>query len=433
MADPRVVPALAVDQPDRWAAVGRWFLGLGAVVFLAAIPVKLSFQNVGFISMIVGAVLVRARLWRHPGFVIACGFAAWQALSAVVSPYPDPIHRWGMAYNWLAFYLCATAFADSRWPRWGLKLMAVTCVLVLVLALIQFTVGLDRGAKPWRVSADGERFDYPVGLHHWNLTLGFQVVLAGLLLWYAGARCGLSRWWRLSGLLAALATAALAQCRSAFVGLAAGVVTASASRGWRRLLIVSVGLVLIAGLGLLTMVLANPEKVERMRRLEDGRRYIWPVSLGIVNDHPAFGVGGARAFKPVYKERFATAYPDQTPEFANGAPHAHNSFISIAAEHGLPALLLYLAWIGAILLFLWRRRDASPEAWSLGVAAVAFAFAAGMFENYAGDSEAAYALHAALGLAVAIALRRSADVARPALVAATPEPTTDEYHGDDDE
>jgi O-antigen ligase len=70
-------------------------------------------------------------------------------------------------------------------------------------------------------------------------------------------------------------------------------------------------------------------------------------------------------------------------------PHLHNDFLQIAAERGLPAFAIWLWFIAALVLDLWRRFSAGQHR-ALAAAALATVMAlltAGLFEYNFGDSE----------------------------------------------
>ena len=84
-------------------------------------------------------------------------------------------------------------------------------------------------------------------------------------------------------------------------------------------------------------------------------------------------------------------YEQYRPDYAVNAtnPHLHNVPLQIAAERGLPALGVWLWFIGAVTLALVRmfrqRRERVLAATAL--AAIAGMLAAGLFEYNFGDSE----------------------------------------------
>jgi O-antigen ligase len=70
-------------------------------------------------------------------------------------------------------------------------------------------------------------------------------------------------------------------------------------------------------------------------------------------------------------------------------PHLHNVPLQIAAERGLPALLVWLVFVGAMVVQLFRQfaNAAGRALAATGLAAVAAMLAAGLFEYNFGDSE----------------------------------------------
>ncbi len=71
---------------------------------------------------------------------------------------------------------------------------------------------------------------------------------------------------------------------------------------------------------------------------------IWQLSLQLVLQNPLFGVGLG-----MYVPAFQNAFPT-LPSFHGRAipPHAHNLFIQLALDLGLPGLLAYLAFVAAL-------------------------------------------------------------------------------------
>jgi O-antigen ligase len=104
--------------------------------------------------------------------------------------------------------------------------------------------------------------------------------------------------------------------------------------------------------------------------------------IRIIKDHPLTGVGPDMVMDvyPVYRDKSAVNQLN---------PHLHNVPLQIAAERGLPALAVWLAFIVVLIRdFIRQRRHTAfrflPNA---GLAIVAAMLAAGMFEYNFGDSE----------------------------------------------
>ena len=88
------------------------------------------------------------------------------------------------------------------------------------------------------------------------------------------------------------------------------------------------------------------------------------LALALVRDRPWLGHGGGT---------FATAFaPHKQPGLSQHWDHAHNDYVQVAADMGLPGLLL---WLGVGIASAWRavqllRQRQSPEALGIGAAVV---------------------------------------------------------------
>ncbi len=104
--------------------------------------------------------------------------------------------------------------------------------------------------------------------------------------------------------------------------------------------------------------------------------------LRIIRDHPWTGVGPdmVRVVYPHYRDPAAVKQLN---------PHLHNVPIQIAAERGLPALVIWVAFVVMLLrdFIAGRRRAIHVSVTTGALAAVVALVAAGMFEYNFGDSE----------------------------------------------
>ena len=102
----------------------------------------------------------------------------------------------------------------------------------------------------------------------------------------------------------------------------------------------------------------------------------------MVRDHPAFGVG---------PDMVRNVYPRYRPADAVHPtnPHLHNVPVHIAAERGLPALLLWLWFIASAAWGLAEqvRHGPARALAGAGLGAIVAMLAAGLFEYNFGDSE----------------------------------------------
>jgi O-antigen ligase len=119
---------------------------------------------------------------------------------------------------------------------------------------------------------------------------------------------------------------------------------------------------------------SNPTNRDRVAMLHYGSR--------MVADHPWTGVGPDMV-KEVYSQ-----YRDQEAVQAVNF-HLHNVPMQIAAERGLPALIIWIGFIVVVVRDLLQRFRTSryPSIAAAGLAAVAAMLVAGLFEYNFGDSE----------------------------------------------
>lgn len=170
--------------------------------------------------------------------------------------------------------------------------------------------------------------------------------------------------------------------RSAWVGMAAGV--------GLLLVLKDVRLALLVPVAVAALYVAAPDSISsRIRSTVDitdpsnrDRLAMAQAGIGMIRDYPLTGVG---------PEMVGRLYPEYRPPNAEqpSNPHLHNVPLQIAAERGLPALAVWLAFIAALAAGLWKtfRAGIDRTLAAGGLAAIAAMLAAGMFEYNFGDSE----------------------------------------------
>jgi O-antigen ligase len=204
-------------------------------------------------------------------------------------------------------------------------------------------------------------------------------------------------------LLVALATTL---SRNAWVGALAGVAVLLLLRDFRLIALVPVAaaaVIVFAPAPIVTRVysmfdLKDPTNRDRIAMAQAG--------LAMIGDEPLTGIG---------PDMVPHVYPQYRTDDAVDAvvPHLHNVPLHIAAERGLPALLLW-GWfvcVAARDLFVLMRRQPSALA-AAGLAALVAMLTAGLFEYNFGDSEFLVPLLALLTFP--FAARREAPAPSPA-------------------
>jgi O-antigen ligase len=219
-------------------------------------------------------------------------------------------------------------------------------------------------------------------------TLGHYMTYSGLLMLVIG--CALARilFGKRDRLWAALVMPALAVAvglsfsRSAGVGACAAAALLLALKDFRLVAVLPIVVGLLLALAparvtqrfVSTFDMSDPTIRDRVAMLREGER--------MVHAHPIFGVG-PNMVQPLY----AQYRGEDAVEKVN--PHLHNVPMQIAAERGLPALVI---WLGFIALLV---RDLAGSFKSgqhrvlaaAALAAVAAMLTAGLFEYNFGDSE----------------------------------------------
>ncbi len=106
------------------------------------------------------------------------------------------------------------------------------------------------------------------------------------------------------------------------------------------------------------------------------------TGAAMVRDFPLTGVG------PAMVQRLYPQYRDPDAVQAIN-PHLHNVPLQIAAERGLPALGIWIAFIAVLAYGLFRlfRTEREPTLAAAGLAAIFAMLSAGLFEYNFGDSE----------------------------------------------
>lgn len=189
---------------------------------------------------------------------------------------------------------------------------------------------------------------------HPNVMGGALVILLplalGLLLFGWRSQSRLEKTGLLLAAVGMLAVLLLTKSRGAWMGMAAALAILMVLRwrwGWLVLALGAGGFAAwIARLGwapFLEMLTAN----EAIRGL-DGRMEIWSRSLYLVRDFPFTGVGMG-SYGPLVDR----LYPFFL-EPPGSIPHAHNLFLQVAVDLGLPGLLAWLGVVGGVFVAAWQ-------------------------------------------------------------------------------
>jgi len=267
------------------------------------------------------------------------------------------------------------AEAPRAWLRAGL---AALLAVWIADGYLQYVLGRDLFGFP--LTPDGR----VTGFFHNNLRLAwFVALLLPVLIAHPRMR---SIFAGAVILVAAAVLELLIGTRGALLGVLIVAV------GWLARVPLVARLALVAALvaAIAGGTLLSPLSAERLARLEklanptfenldsilSGRMTIWHTAFNMLKAHPVNGVGSG-AFAAAY-DRYSTIPGDMFKSgggYEGGPTHAHQMYVSVAAETGLIGLAGLIAAVSLCVLWYYRApTDTRRRAWpyALGLTAIAF-------------------------------------------------------------
>ena len=363
-------------------AVSHLFLGLALALWLASLP----------------------RVRPPAAWLPLAGFLIWTGVSMFASG--EPAAGLPQVKKLFVFAILPLGFALFRRSSDARRLFEAWFIVggvMMTVAIVQF---IAKWGEANRAGVDFLEYYTPDRItgffSHWmtfsEAGMLIAALLASYLLFSPEAKRGLPVWGLLGAAL--LAGLALSYTRSVWLALAGLAVYFAIVWQPRLLWATPVVALLIA--------FAAPASVhERLRSTVDpsqneNRLLMWTTGLRMIEARPVFGVGPERV-GPLFDD-YAPALDGPKPDGYYG--HLHNIYIHYAAERGLPALALLLAFLGRVLWDAARALRRLPPGRDdrrfllHGMIAATFGvMAVGMFDLTLGDSEVlgAYLAVVALG------------------------------------
>jgi putative inorganic carbon (HCO3(-)) transporter len=347
--------------------------------------------------LLFGAVLVAGGLWArgygntagpHPIFWPLIAFFLWTLIAAFASS--DTLLGLLIVKKFSLFlmlFLVPLVCQVTGRIRWIYGLIFAVSLVSSLKGMLQYAADPKRDLLH-RISGF---------MSQWMTYSGLLMLVLVALVAYLACFGWRRHWWIIPLSLLTLAPLILSETRNAWLGALAGVLVVLALKIPRAI-------VLALALVVLFFLLAparvqqrlrsgwNPDDPNTRNRIE-----LFGTALRLIRDNPWFGVGPKNVEKQALRYRGSEKYPDWLYQ------HMHNNFLQIAAERGIPGLLLWLWFMGRLVwdsfkVFRRARSDcaggnadaAAQEACFAAAAALGAWIAlmvAGLFEYNFGDSE----------------------------------------------
>jgi putative inorganic carbon (hco3(-)) transporter len=307
--------------------------------YLAAVHGELGKVPAALLLLAWIAVRVRHRhppAW-HPVHLVLAALAALLLASAAVhagEPFTSEY-----IVRWLPFLVLTVVLADLAAREVGVRALLVASVAGAAMAgagaLYSVYAGAARASGPLPDPND----------------LAFVLVVA-LPLLVAVLPARPSTWDK----ILAAGTGALLVAGAAATLSRGGMLALVAAVGWLvlrrglRLRVLAGAAAALAVAGAAAVLLAGPLLARSLREKSfiassnvDTRALRWRAAARMLGENPVLGVGPGG-----FRSEYVTA--SHNAELAERTPVAHNMFLEVAAEFGLPALVLFLGLIAAAML-----------------------------------------------------------------------------------
>jgi O-antigen ligase len=335
-------------QPLPWKGV-RWTLSYAALLLYVVIIVTYAIPYGEAVMVIALLGLAAEGTIRFPAFLGLFGALVLLAyMSQFSSPWPNPVRKEALEFGkvWLIALVAVTVLRDRRRVRlFMLVFLAAYAMYPVRGTLMNYFVG-----------------GYTIfGRALWNFIYANPNDLAALTLlqlsiaaaYYIAEPPGWLKRAALVGMVVLPLVILLTQSRGVFLGLLFFAVLAVSTQrrklrlaGFTAMVVVAATLVLPSSawdrLGMVTTLGSGGVdalgEVDDMGSAEE-RYQIWETSYRIIGDNAVSGVGWS-------------AYPRANARYSPrlGARDTHSTYLNVAAELGIPGLLLFLCIIAVVVV-----------------------------------------------------------------------------------
>jgi putative inorganic carbon (HCO3(-)) transporter len=283
-------------------------------------------------------------------------FVAWAGLSIL---WTGDLRQGAidLLFFYLPFSLLAVALARLEWRRlWALGLLVEVTALAVVFSAIGIYQYETRDVfwNPKLLVSNAYAPFYRVNSVFWDPSIYGRFLVVAILACLVAVLFGRDRRLLIGGAVAIAAIWAglfFSYSQSSFAALVVGVVAASIFAWGRRGAVIAVVAALVFAVGALAVPNVRHDLFGNGHGLNNasgGRGKLVRKGIQIAVHHPVAGVG-IGDFKHAYAQ--LTHLKGREPK----AAASHNTPVTVAAETGVPGLLLYVWLLGAGLLLAFRR------------------------------------------------------------------------------
>jgi putative inorganic carbon (HCO3(-)) transporter len=334
----------------------------------------------------------RTRLFfsAHPGLTaVIVLFLLWNVLSIVwaesSSTAESTVFRY--ALNVVLFPIVYAAIREPRHLRWIAAAFAVGAGMAASYGLVVVPSAAG-AASSVTAAGDLDRISGTIG----DPNLLASVLVVGLVMSLAvtldGTRLPITRALCAFGCMLSMLTIFATVSRGGVIALAAALLAAVVVAGqWRGRVALGVALLVTISVGYFALV-ASDAQIQRLENADggSGRTDIWKVGWRMVEAHPGVGVGTGNF--SVSSIHYLLVKPGalERDEFIVDEPAvAHNLYLEILAELGIPGLALFMALVLTSMYSAVRAGNLLDRLGEPGLGMVSRAVAIGLFSTMAAD------------------------------------------------
>jgi putative inorganic carbon (hco3(-)) transporter len=313
------------------------FVSLGGCVAFVLLSIWISemFMVAAIIAAAWGWTRDREKFsFRMPFFVPLGFFFAWTMVSALAAgDNPLNRHTLGKFYLLLLLVLSPAMVRGAGRTIWIYQATFTVAAIAALGGLLQFIADPKRDLMNRITGFQSTWMNYSGQL---------MLVLVALSA-YAFCYGMVRRWWVLSLGLLIVAALVLSYTRNAWIGAAVGIGVAALLLRHLRFIAGMIAMLVL-------FYLVAPQSIKH--RIQSGlnpgdpntanRIEVWKTSIRLIRAHPWVGVGPESVWGEALHYRGTNEYPDWLYQ------HMLNNFLQIAAERGLPGLLLWLWFMGRL-------------------------------------------------------------------------------------